>query len=573
MQETSTQLDIIYHMMLEFTSSADINRTLHQGLDYIRTQIGAEAASFFYLHAEREILRCEACIGPIDITGLELQANQGIVGAVTQSDEMRFVPDVSKDLDFSRSVDAITGFDTRSMMCVPVSGNGNKFGAIQLINRQDGNYFSASDAALVSVCAKSAALALTNSQLTTHMLDADALKRDLAMASRVQESLFPKQKYHYIYGVNLPKKGVSGDLYDYVERNGRIYFCMADACGKGTDAALIMAKTHSLFHSLSRSEPSPAELTTMMNRELVETACNGMFVTAIIGVYNPTDGDMQCCNAGHEPGLIVHCDATIDYVKACLQPLGIVGFNMQDMITETYNLTDKRFYCYSDGITEAEIGGRMMGAPKLAEILIQQMDLPLATQIQNTVQIVKRQADLLPDDLTVLGLGCSPKTAHNASAQMPQTCEKNFTESVADNQLADKFSDEDALFTISLISEVPELRRVRREIATILADSAAAEHIDDIQRAVDEALQNIILYAYPENRQGVITIDGYIVGRKLYVSIVDNAPLIDLATIRPRSLKTPREGGLGTHFIMLLSEQAQWSHKDGANRLDLSFAI
>lgn len=559
MENDTTQLDIIYRMMSEFTSSADINRVLYRGLDYIREQIGAEAASFFYLHDDKQTLRCDACIGPIDITGLELPATQGIVGAVTQSDAMRFVADVSNDPDFTRSVDAKTGFETRSMICVPVSGNGYQYGAIQLINRQDGGFFSENDAALVSVYGKSAALALTNSQLTSRMIEADAIKRDLNMASRVQASLFPDQPYPHIFGVNLPKKGVSGDLYDYVERDGQLYFCMADVSGKGTDAALVMAKTHSLFRSLTRAKPSPAELSAQINRELVETAFNGMFVTAIIGVYDPQSGDMSCCNAGHEPGLLINADQSYDHVEASLQPLGILEFEAEDIETETHNLSEKRFYCYSDGITEAEVGGQMIGAIKLAQILSQQMDLPLAAQIENTVQAVKQRASLLPDDLTVLGLGCPPRAS---TVPEPEVA-------LVEPGLAG----ENLLFSIAMVNAVPELRRMRRELEAALADTPALHRIGEIQLAVDEALQNIIRHAFADGQDGQITVSGYIAGELLNISIVDTAPLIDLEKVKPRALDDLREGGLGTHFIMTLAETANWSHDNGQNRLDISFAI
>ena len=75
MAEANKQLDIVYRMMSAFASSSDIGQTLHEGLDYIREEIGVEAASFFMLQESGNILRCEACIGPTDITGLEVPAN------------------------------------------------------------------------------------------------------------------------------------------------------------------------------------------------------------------------------------------------------------------------------------------------------------------------------------------------------------------------------------------------------------------------------------------------------------------------------------------------------------------
>ena len=549
MNDGSTQLDIIYRMMSEFTSSADIGRTLYRGLDYICTASNAEAASFFYLYEERAILRCEACIGPSDIFGLELPATRGIIGAVTQSDMTRFVPDVAKDADFSRVVDTQTGFQTKSMICVPVSGYGKKYGAIQLINRRDGDFFSSSDAALVSVYGKSAALALTNSQLTAHMLEAEALKRDLALASQVQESLFPKQSYPYIYGVNVPKKGVSGDLFDYVIRDGQVFFCMADVSGKGSDAALVMAKTHSLFHSLSRGCPSPAALAAMMNRELTETAFNGMFVTAIIGVFNPATGAMACCNAGHEPSLIINPDSSFDYIEASIQPLGILDFSENDIVTQQHDLSDKRFFCYSDGVTEAEIDGHMIGAVRLAQLLSAQMDLPLARQIENIVRHIKQHTARLQDDLTLLGLGCPP----------PQKVKMKENKNL--------------LFSLTLKNQVPELRRIRRALQKSLANTPAQKRVKDVQLAVSEALQNIINHAFAEQQSGCIALSGYIANMMLHIAIIDDAPLAVLENIKPRPLDEMREGGLGTHFILTLAEQVNWSHDGGRNRLDMRFAL
>ena len=564
MQDAKQQLDIIYTMMAAFASSADITRSLQEGLEFIRAEIGAEAASFFYLTPETQTLRCVACIGPTDITGMELPADQGIIGAVTQSDDMRFVADTLTDPDFDNSVDRETGFVTKSMICVPVSGRGKRFGAIQLINRMaDDGIFSPGDAALVSVLGKAAALAIINSEMAASMVEADGLKRDLAMASRVQESLFPQEDFDFIHGVNIPKKGVSGDLFDYVHRDGQIYFCMADVSGKGTEAALVMAKTHSVFRSLSRPCPSPAELAVAINRELVETATNGMFVTAIIGTYTPESGRMMCCNAGHEPGLIIAPHGELRYIEASTQPLGILEMALSELETQEADLSNARFFCYSDGITEAEINGTMLGNTRLANILAEQMDISLRVQIENTVTVVRSKAAILPDDLTLLWLGHGAGTS--GTRPIPTT-QVETIEGATD-------ADEDLLFDITLLNEVSELRRVRRALDDQFTDTLLAPRLDDIKLVVDEALQNIIQHAFPEDSAGRIQLRGHIAAHVLHIAITDTAPLIDLGDISPRALSDVREGGLGTHFITSATDKAGWSHDGGQNRLDLEFNL
>ena len=129
----------------------------------------------------------------------------------------------------------------------------------------------------------------------------------------------------------------------------KVFFCMADVSGKGTDAALVMAQTHSLFRALSKQASTPAELAAAMNGELVETASNGMFVTAIIGLYDSQSGDMQCCNAGHEPGLLLSANGDYRFFEASLQPLGIMDFEAGDIVTETASSLRRDFSAIRTG--------------------------------------------------------------------------------------------------------------------------------------------------------------------------------------------------------------------------------
>jgi anti-sigma regulatory factor (Ser/Thr protein kinase) len=191
--------------------------------------------------------------------------------------------------------------------------------------------------------------------------------------------------------------------------------------------------------------------------------------------------------------------------------------------------------------------------------LAEQMNLPIKLQVENTVEIVQRKTISLPDDLTVLGLGCAPKKTQ------PERLQVNLIEpSVAGEAL---------LFSLSILNEVPELRRLRSEIERTLRGTPANSIIPNVNLAIDEATQNIIRHAFPEDMAGQIEISGYISDDLLHISLTDSAPLVDLSQVKPRELDQLREGGLGTHFIMQVTETANWWHDDGQNRLDLTFKI
>ena len=118
------------------------------------------------------------------------------------------------------------------------------------------------------------------------------------------------------------------------------------------------------------------------------------------------------------------------------------------------------------------------------------------------------------------------------------------------------------------------MRRLRREIENTLATHQSHDIIAmNVCLAVDEATQNIIRHAFPDNMSGRIEIGGYIAEQKLHISITDTAPLIDLEKVKPRDLDDIRAGGLGTHSFKKSPRRRAGGMMNGRNRLDLVFAF
>src|SRR5206468_2982583 len=103
----------------------------------------------------------------------------------------------------------------------------------------------------------------------------------------IQRSLLPTEDETLpIAGINRPIHEVSGDFYDFFQLpDSSIAFCLGDVSGKGMNAALLMAKTASLFRCLGKTVHDPARLITILNREICSTTSFGMFVTMVVGVY------------------------------------------------------------------------------------------------------------------------------------------------------------------------------------------------------------------------------------------------------------------------------------------------
>ncbi|MGD8514991.1 MAG: SpoIIE family protein phosphatase, partial [Granulosicoccaceae bacterium] len=357
------QLALLARMSQEFASSLDIDDTLDNAIEQMLVYMNAEAASIFLLENDDTELVCRASAGPIDLNGLRLAADQGIVGQTVQDNHVHMVRDVSNDPNFTTQVDQQTGFTTRSILCAPLTVKDRQLGAIEVINkRSDDGLFASDDQHMLTALASSAALAIHNAAMAGALVEQERIQRELELAREIQANLLPAPPGDSfpVHGMNVPIREVSGDFFDYfMLDDGRIVFNLADVSGKGMNAALLMAKTSSLLHCLGKTVTEPGRLLSLVNNEVCENTTRGMFVTMIGGIYNPADHSVVLANAGHQPALLHHRNGESEWIQGSSPPLGIVpGIEIPET---TLQLDGHALYLYTDGVTEAEQDDTMLG--------------------------------------------------------------------------------------------------------------------------------------------------------------------------------------------------------------------
>lgn len=229
------------------------------------------------------------------------------------------------------------------------------------------------------------------------------LSRELKLAREVQKSLLPigTNRVPGIAGLNLSAKAVSGDFYDYYRlTDGRVAFCLADVSGKGMHAALLMAKTASLFRCLGKGVHDPGKLLGMLNREIFETSIRGMFVTMLAGVFDPCNGSVVLASAGHLPALHMGCAALIDEYPARAPPLGID----RDCIfpNDRFSLQGACLYMYTDGLLEARVGADRLERDGLVRLLKMHAHLPPEARVAAITDAALNAECGVEDDLTLL---------------------------------------------------------------------------------------------------------------------------------------------------------------------------
>lgn len=406
-------LGLIAEMSRDFAESQDIDSTLQRGLERIAQTLEAEGASLFLLDDADGGLVCRACYGPVDIAGIRLPIDSGIVGRSVRTGEVQAVSDAHDDPDFGATVDARTGFRTRAVLCAPLRVREQTLGAIELINKRGQGPFNAQDAQMLGALATSAALAIINARLAAAMVEREGMRRELELTAAIQRSFLPpgQPAAFPVHGLNVPARQVSGDFYDILQRDdGRIWFCIGDVAGKGSNAALLMAKANSLFHYLAKTATHPGEVLSAINHELYETAVFGIFVTMICGVYEPASGELHMANAGHEAALLVPRggeDPTADVGPAQSPPLGIqpdlAGPDALEPVALA--LHGRNLYFFTDGLTEARgAGGEAVGRTGMSDAIrdTEARDLDAPERLQAIVEQLAPSGTAPADDLTLL---------------------------------------------------------------------------------------------------------------------------------------------------------------------------
>ena len=108
-----------------------------------------------------------------------------------------------------------------------------------------------------------------------------------------------------IFGSLTPAREVGGDLYDFIIRDGKLFFCIGDVSGKGVPAALVMATTLCQFRIAASHVDDVAKITAYINRNTCEGNETCIFVTFFMGMLDLNTGLLRCCNAGHNKPIVI----------------------------------------------------------------------------------------------------------------------------------------------------------------------------------------------------------------------------------------------------------------------------
>jgi len=387
-------------------------------------------------------------------------------------------------------------------------------------------------------------------------MEQERIGSELRIATHIQKEMLPKTFPPYperddidVYGIQIPAREVGGDLFDFFLRNEKLFFCIGDVSGKGVPSAMVMAVIHSLFRMASAHENNPARIMQTIN----ETSCEGndsnIFVTFFIGVLDLPTGYLRYCDAGHEAPLVLFNGQYSEVNVNPHLPIGIFN-DVKYGVEEIQLQPDSTIFLYTDGLTEAKRASKQMfGLERTKEVLDK-----CARQQLTPQQILETISDEVhqfigdaeqSDDLTMLAIRYTPR-------QFESTLMETLT---IEND----------------VHEVPRFSQFMKSVTGKLGlEQSLARRL---RLAVEEAVVNVINYAYPTDTKGDVTIKVMSDGHTLHFHIIDSGvafdPTLQETADTTLSIEERQVGGLGILLVRELMDSVNYERMDGKNVLTL----
>ena len=381
---------------------------------------------------------------------------------------------------------------------------------------------------------------------------------ELRVAKGIQQSMLPEghlqQDGVEICGSLVPAREVGGDLYDYFIRDGKLFFCIGDVSGKGVPSAMVMSVVHSLFRMASAHENNPAHIMQIVNETLCEGNESNMFVTLFMGILELSTGRLCYCNAGHDAPVVLNEAQTAKNelldVKPNL-PLGLYDDFAYEMQESTL-VGGSMLFLYTDGLTEAKNNQRKLFG----------MDRVM-TMLQGT-------GNLLPEQL----LTKMAQAVHNFVEEAPQSDDLTML-AIKFTPVSFNMALDEQLTLQNDIRQVPKLNDFVKDALERVGVGVSL--IKQMQLAVEEAVVNVMEYAYPVGETNDILLQISSDGQYVRFVIKDRGVAFDPTAKKKADTTLSVEdrpiGGLGILLVREIMDSVSYERTDGMNVLSLTKKI
>lgn len=264
------------------------------------------------------------------------------------------IQDITHLKEFEEACD-LAVFD----IIVPVAHKGNTLALVFVggLEKMSANIQQDDSVKFIQALSNIIIVAIENKKMARRQLEQEAFRKELEIASDVQQFLFPEKlpntEVLKVEASYLPHDLIGGDYYDYIPINkNQFLICVADVSGKGIAAALMMSNFQASLRTLLRQTPNLTDIVEALNFQVLENTKGEKFITFFAAIYDIRLKTMVYVNSGHNPPLLWDKKNGIRLLEEGSTVLGAMHplpFLNEGFVT---NLDEFLLFCYTDGLTE-----------------------------------------------------------------------------------------------------------------------------------------------------------------------------------------------------------------------------
>jgi phosphoserine phosphatase RsbU/P len=545
---STRDLEAILDVTKALATPFDLMTMLGEVVAAAKQVLGAERGSVWLYDEPNAELVLEVATG---IKPVRVPWQSGLVGACARTRRIINVPDCYADARFDSRVDKASGYRTRCMLTLPLVDHKDVLvGVMQVLNKRDG-VFDADDEALAAALAAQCAVALQRVRMTGALIEGEKMRQALEMAREVQMSTLPAgMPVLPAYDVSAafrPADLTGGDTYDVSLLDQGLLLVLGDATGHGIAPALSVTQMQAMLRMAFRLGADLETAFMQVNNRLADTLPDDRFITAFIGLLDPSTHRLRFHSGGQGP--ILHYRAatqTFEKYKPTSFPLGAMHVASLRPAVDVGIRPGDIFALVSDGVLEQENPrGEQFGERRVQTVIEANGDRSMADLLAALLESVQAFAEGTPqeDDMTAVLLRRDSR----------RCAERAFERS---------------------FDSIPAL-------VAFTGDTFARLQIDPrllptVDLAVEELFTNMVKYGTESNaavRISVVAIDGgtevTLIDHDVEPFDVTRAPDVDIDA--PIGEREP--GGLGLHLIRRMADSVEYEYTKDSRQSRITLRI
>ncbi|MBN2475373.1 MAG: SpoIIE family protein phosphatase [Pirellulales bacterium] len=268
--------------------------------------------------------------------------------------------------------------DFPAAVCVPVSTPTTLLGTLWVYSTEKRD-FSDRETNLLEVVAGRLAADLEREMLMREGIDGAELKKQMAVAERLQRSQLPSISPlldgWQLAGWTAQAGGVGGDFYDwFCLPDGLLATAVADAMGQGLEAALSATAVKAALRAHGQYHREAEQTLRRLNLTLWTGSAGDQYATLFYGLIETTTGRVCYSMAGHPSVVVIRPDGW-DSLSRSSAPLG----ESPETDYEQFGYTlqpGEALVIFTDGVREArDRQGHLLTEAGVAEPLAGRLNL------------------------------------------------------------------------------------------------------------------------------------------------------------------------------------------------------